>query len=47
MASVPTVPNDSSNRVLQDRFNQDLVALVKQLQDKVVELEERIVVLEP
>ncbi len=46
MASTPTAPHDSSNRVLQDRFNQDLASVIAELLAKQKELEARIVVLE-
>ncbi len=44
MADTPT---DSSNRILQDRFNQDINEEIQALQEKIKELEARIVVLEP
>ncbi len=47
MASIPTAPNDSSNRVLQDRFNQDTSSYVKYLLSLIEALEARIVALEP
>jgi hypothetical protein len=54
MASTPTVPNDSSNRTLQDRFNQDVASVIKELLSTITAMQEvidnheaRLLVLEP
>ena len=54
MVSIPQVPSDSSNRVLQDRFNQEVVSLLKQMETIIAEQaqtiadhETRILALEP
>ncbi len=46
MASAPTVPNDSSNRILQDKFNQDTSSYTQYLESLIKALEARIVALE-
>ena len=46
MASIPTPPITSKDEVGQDRFNQDVVALLKEQQELIAELQARVELLE-
>jgi len=46
MASTITAPSDSSNRTLQDRFNQELAKTLADAFKKIADLEARVLELE-